>query len=1274
MDSNSRRIQYNGSNFRSWKIAFEFALGNSDLESTLICDENIKNNKKALYLMMKMICEEKLVLLEGIETVPEALRVVQEDYVRVSPAVRFNLQQQLINLKFGGVGTVKQYLKDLEDIVCQYRMAGAIYDDKEIITKLTSDLGQDYFVVTMAFDNNTKFQTAKMKLIEIDEVMKNTVVSEKQALVVSTENLTLKSIVDRLEALALRVGSSEKNTFRFRGKCFNCNKEGHRQIDCKSCSGKNECKCVKCINKLPSKAYMFGSSIFKLDLNKSSNLLVLDSGATDHFCNDASTLTSFVSTEATVSLADGDECKIVGTGNYYNSKYRLELTDVKVVPSLTVPLMSVRKFTKNGYLVTFDDKEARIIEKSSGKVTLRVPRKGNLYALEIDGNSQSIVNNCISNEWHQRLGHPGNDKLKQLQKHLPGEPVIESFQCEACIEAKIKKGPFRGQSDHTTRPLELVHMDIAGPDEIVGWDGSRYFAVFVDDFTRFTNVFLLKDRTQVLDALKRYRQLTEGRSGHRMGELRSDQARELLSREFEGYLTENQIMHSFSTAYSHQQNGHAERVIQSVRAKARANLTASGAPLNMWPEAVRYAAQMMNLVPHSSDKERTPYEKMFQRISTYEQLQPFGTKVVFYIESIQRSTRSKWSNPGNIGAYLGQSEEMKAARIWDPLNRKIVRTCNLTYIKNEMFWLHQDSSFISSEENFEEISSTLSEDDSLSSVTLAPPSSESLIPSSRPVRERRMPSRLIVDPSKKSYVNQVTSLDSLTAPENHREAMQSSYCKYWIDAELEEFEALQRNQTFEIVDETSDLKVLSSRWVYAIKRKPGGAIERFKARLVARGNEQKEGENFWETYAATAGATTIRTFLAVAKIKQMKIHQLDVTTAFLNGDIDGEIYLRPPEPFQKKGQVWKLKKSLYGLKQAPRCWSKKLNEVVATLQFYPTAADPCVFVRVTSDDICFMLTYVDDLLIASTNEKVLVEIKSELNKLLKIRDLGPISNFLQFEFEERKNTISICQRSYIEKLADKFGLADCSPTHRLPTVDSSNEKEEITDVPYQQLVGALNYIANWTRPDISAAVSYLGRYNISHTMQHWKFAKQVLRYLITSKDNKLILGELNNSNLVAYSDASFAPADEEKRRSQSGGLIQLAGCSIAWFSRRQKTTSRSTAASEYIALSDVTSELLWVQQLLESMDYDVVYPTPVYEDCQAVVAIVRNDRSPDEAKHIEVRHHVIQDYHARGLINVQYVNTTDQLADDLTKVKSNPRNTLRLLGVSECLESEGVLN
>ena len=530
-------------------------------------------------------------------------------------------------------------------------------------------------------------------------------------------------------------------------------------------------------------------------------------------------------------------------------------------------------------------------------------------------------------------------------------------------------------------------------------------------------------------------------------------------------------------------------------------------------------------------------------------------------------------------------------------------------------------------------------------------------------RERRPPVRFQYD----KQGNQVLAFYQ-TDPKSHDEAMTSPYAAEWREAENAELRALLETNTFDEVDEQPGMKVIDMRWVFVTKTKPGGPIDCHKARLVAKGFQQREGEDFWQTYAPTVAAATIRTFLAVAMSQEMIVHQMDVSTAFLNGDIDGLIHVRPPKPFQVHGRVWRLNKSLYGLKQSPRCWAAKFTSILTALNFQQSKADKCLFVRKDGEELTYLLVYVDDVLIATKEPTRMSACKEALMSQLKMKDLGKVGTFLGIDFDHVPGSkiVTLSQRRYIDKLAKVFDLNPDDKVYKLESIDATTladepiENELIESGRYRSIIGGLLFISSMTRPDVAAAISYLSRFLDRPSAKAWTLATRVLKYLMTTKELPLVIGDVNGSGLVTYVDANFAPAGD--RKSQTGVLIRLNGSSVSWQSKKQKTVATSTTEAEYVALSIAVNETLWIQKLLGEMHYSVQYPTPVMEDNEPAMHIAKNQKNVSLAKHIDVKYHATQDYQEKGFIDVQHIGTEDQLADALTKVKTKAQDAYQLLG------------
>ena len=219
------------------------------------------------------------------------------------------------------------------------------------------------------------------------------------------------------------------------------------------------------------------------------------------------------------------------------------------------------------------------------------------------------------------------------------------------------------------------------------------------------------------------------------------------------------------------------------------------------------------------------------------------------------------------------------------------------------------------------------------------------------------------------------------------------------------------NQTWDLVELPSGREPIGSKWVFKVKHSSDGKVERFKARLVAKGYAQKYGIDYDETFSPVVKFSSVRALIAFAIQNDMLLHQMDVVTAFLNGNLEEDIYMQQPDGYVKEGSehlVCKLNKSLYGLKQSPRCWNKAFAEFMKSSKFKQSEADPCIYVRDTS----IVAVYVDDLIIATKTEGEMQLVKELLHSQFKMKDMGELHYCLGITIRQDKNekTVEIQQK------------------------------------------------------------------------------------------------------------------------------------------------------------------------------------------------------------------------------------------------------------------------
>ena len=483
----------------------------------------------------------------------------------------------------------------------------------------------------------------------------------------------------------------------------------------------------------------------------------------------------------------------------------------------------------------------------------------------------------------------------------------------------------------------------------------------------------------------------------------------------------------------------------------------------------------------------------------------------------------------------------------------------------------------------------------------------------------------------------------------------------------EELQSLRDHDTWDIVplSELKGRKPIGCKWVFKLKLNSDGSVERYKARLVAKGFTQMEGLDFFETFAPTLSYAAFRILVCDAAVNDLEIEALDVKTAFLNGVMDAVVFMKLPpgvDPTLERGGVHgpaccRLKKALYGTKQASHLWHASIDGTLVQLGFRACISEPCVYVKRTrSGERIKIGLFVDDL-IPTFKEKDRAEwneIKSALCSTYDMKDLGPAEWVLAMKItrDRSRRSIELTQESYIEKLLQQFGMDQSKPQEtpelqaKLSRADEATleQRAEMQQRPYMELVGSLLYASISTRPDIAHAVAMLCRAMQNPGPAHWIAAKKVLRFLAGTPNKGIRFSASdalpsqpsnNTCSIEVYCDADWA-GDVDDRRSTSGCVILLNGCAVIWLSKKQATVALSTAEAEYMAMSAALKEVKWLVQLLEEMGCTVEKPVPIYSDNQAAISISSASAVPQSrTKHIDLRHHYVRESVRNGDIAIR---------------------------------------
>ncbi|CAI5979742.1 unnamed protein product [Closterium sp. NIES-65] len=431
--------------------------------------------------------------------------------------------------------------------------------------------------------------------------------------------------------------------------------------------------------------------------------------------------------------------------------------------------------------------------------------------------------------------------------------------------------------------------------------------------------------------------------------------------------------------------------------------------------------------------------------------------------------------------------------------------------------------------------------------------------------------------------------------------------------------------------------ILSGMWIFRVKRPPGSPPV-FKARYVARGFSQRRGVDYFQTFSPTPKMTTLRVLLHIAAQRDYELHSLDFSTAFLQGSLHEEIWLRRPPGFTgtfPPGTQWSLRRPVYGLRQAPREWHDTLRTTLAALGFAPSTADPSLFLRTdTSLPPFYILVYVDDLVFATADTAGLAYVKSELQKRHTCTDLGELRSYLglQITRDRARRTITLTQSHMVQQVLQRFGFTYSSPQATpLPTRHSlsalpSDESVESSG-PYLELVGCLMYLMTWTRPDLAYPLSILARYVAQgrHRPEHMAAAKRVSCYLCSTSGMGLVLGGRSAVVFTGHADASWADDQATQRSSQGYTFIEIYGGAMA------------------------AQELRWLTYLLTDLGEPPRSPPVLYVDNKAMLALCREQRLKHRMKHIALRYFLACELQQRGQLRLAYVASEANTADVFTK-------------------------
>ncbi|RVX09037.1 Retrovirus-related Pol polyprotein from transposon TNT 1-94 [Vitis vinifera] len=822
---------------------------------------------------------------------------------------------------------------------------------------------------------------------------------------------------------------------------------------------------------------------------------IVDTGASDHMTGDAAILQNYKPSNghSSVHIADGSKSKIAGTGSIKLTK-DLYLDSVLHVPNLDCNLLSISKLARDLQCVTkFYPNLCVFQDLKSGKMIGSAELCSGLYLLScgqfsnqvsqascVQSQSMSESFNSVSNSkvnkdseiimLHYRLGHPSFVYLAKLFPKLFINKNPASYHCEICQFAKHTRTVYPQIPYKPSTVFSLVHSDVWGPSRIKNISGTRWFVTFVDDHTRVTWVFLMKEKSEVGHIFQTFNLMVQNQFNSKIQVLKSDNAKEYFTSSLSTYLQNHGIIHISSCVDTPQQNGVAERKNRHLLEVARCLMFSSNVPNYFWGEAILTATYLINRMPSRVLTFQSPRQLFLKQFphthaaSSDLPLKVFGCTAFVHVYP---QNRSKFAPRANKCIFLGYSPTQKGYKCYSPTNKRFYTTMDVSFFEHVFFYPkshvqgesmneHQVwESFLEGVPSFHSESPNPSQ---FAPTELSTP----MPPSVQPAQHTNVPSPVTIQspmpiqPIAPQLANENLQVYIRRRKRQELEHGSQSTCGQYIDSNssLPE-ENIGEDRAGEVLIPSIDDSTLpialrkgvrrctdhpignyvtyeglspsyrafalllmilrfagweeacGCKWIFTIKYKADGSVERFKARLVARGFTQSYGIDYQETFAPVAKLNTIRILLSLAVNQDWCLQQLDIKNAFLNGDLEEEVYMEIPPGFEES-------------------MAKNQN------------------------------------------------LKKYLSEEFEVKDLGNLKYFLGMEVARSRKGIVVSQRKYILDLLKETGMLGCKP---IDTPMDSQKKlgieKESTPVDrgrYQRLVGRLIYLSH-TRPDIGFAVS-----------------------------------------------------------------------------------------------------------------------------------------------------------------------------------------------------------
>lgn len=1267
-------------NYSEWAFAAENFLvleGMSDCikSETIQAEIGAAGDAKTKAKLILTIDSSLYVHIKSVETTYELWKKLKNLFDDSGFTRRISLLRSLISIRLENSVSMTSYVTQIIETSQKLSGTGFNINDEWVASLLLAGLTEKYSPMIMAIEHcgiPLTSDAIKTKLLDMEE---NGNVGDSSAFASFKKN---RSVGNTATIDNAQMSKSKPKVIT----CYKCKQTGHYRNQCtfskKDLSNKNKNE------RTDSNAF---SAVF-LNGEFCKSDWYIDSGASVHLTANEKWLSN-VSRDLMIKeivVANKDKVPVLCSGNVQittktrTCEYDITIENVLCVPKLTTNLLSVSQLISKGNKVSFNKDGCQIFNQV-GVLVATASLLNGVYKLNMPEYDSTAAVMVSSEVWHRRLGHVNSQYLNKMQDAVKGlvldnKTDISKSSCIICCEGKQSRLPFPKEGSRSTELLHIVHTDLCGPMENRSIGGSRYFMLFIDDFSRMTYIYFLKTKDEALKCFQQYKAEVENQLNRSIKIIRSDNGTEFCNNKFDDFLMSHGIVHHKTNPYTPEQNGLSERYNRTIVEKAKCLLFEAGLEKRFWAEAAHTAVYLQNRTVSTSLNYKTPYEIWTGRKPDISHLRVFGSTIMVHVP---KQKRLKWDKKCEKCILVGYSNEVKGYRIYNPKSNDIItsrdvvilekietknvvevqKNCsdevNLVPVEEEDLTLQEDSL-----EQSESLNTDDSDEEYVPCETNTLESSESSITDSEDsiiLNNVNMTSgsRRRQQPDRYEFANACIEDDNIFTGEiSLQEALEGPEKAQWLAAVQDELQSFEKNSAWELVDAPKDGTIVQCKWVLRKKYDSENNI-RYRARLVAKGFTQKHGIDYTETFSPVVRHTTLRLLFALSVKLDLDVNHLDVKTAFLNGDLEETIYMRMPECYNSDSsvcKVLKLNKAIYGLKQASRAWNKKVDNCLISNGYQRSKIEPCMYIKNINKCKTIVTVYVDDFFIFSNDKIETKNLKQILSNKFSIKDLGEVKLCLgmNVNFNKDKGFVTLSQENYIDQLLSKFNLTDCKTVDTPMEIKLNVNKGEIdinSHVPYQQLIGSLMYLSVMTRPDISYSISFLSQFNKCYTKEHWEYAKRVLKYLKRTKCYGIKYCKEGNSEITGYVDADWA-YDSVDRRSYTGMCFLLSDGVISWECSKQKCVALSSTESEYIGLSEACREALYLRRL----QYEItnkMYTVSLFNDNQGAQKLCANPVFHKRSKHIDIKYHFCRDLVKDKIVKVLYLSTADMPADILTK-------------------------